>query len=296
MILSKIIACVVTVVLSSAVVQSNRDFAHRLTTIEDLATRDNVINVPVALPTGYVVNRPSQNIAAAGDRVDVNKDPSKEVSETDMYLLGAIEKLVHRMDLMEKRLKRSEELIQHIVEGNAANREDPCPGNFTRIAHACYHFSERQYNWKSAMSMCKSLGGNLLEFDNKDEQIDVLTYLIGDKYLRGYDYWTGGLNPGLLWIWANSARPVVPKDSTRPEDQITGSGRCLRLTPNAATKVYSYSGAECSNRHRYVCKHEDNATEKALTRIHKALKDGGQQQKPTTTVFGSSPLIAAATL
>lgn len=33
--------------------------------------------------------------------------------------------------------------------------------------------------------MCKSLGGNLLEFENKDEQIDVLTYLIGDKYLRG---------------------------------------------------------------------------------------------------------------
>lgn len=62
---------------------------------------------------------------------------------------------------------------------------DPCPGNFTRITRACYHFSERQYNWKSAMSMCKSLGGNLLEFDNKDEQIDVLTYLIGDKYLRG---------------------------------------------------------------------------------------------------------------
>lgn len=46
-----------------------------------------------------------------------------KVSETDMYLLGAIEKLVHRMDLMEKRLKRSEELIQHIVEGSAANRE-----------------------------------------------------------------------------------------------------------------------------------------------------------------------------
>lgn len=40
-----------------------------------------------------------------------------------MYLLGAIEKLVQRMDSMEKRLKRSEELIQHIVEGSAANRE-----------------------------------------------------------------------------------------------------------------------------------------------------------------------------
>lgn len=40
-----------------------------------------------------------------------------------MYLLGAIEKLVQRMDVLERRLKRSEELIQHIVEGNAANRE-----------------------------------------------------------------------------------------------------------------------------------------------------------------------------
>lgn len=40
-----------------------------------------------------------------------------------MYLLGAIEKLVQRMDGLERRLKRSEELIQHIVEGNAANRE-----------------------------------------------------------------------------------------------------------------------------------------------------------------------------
>lgn len=36
--------------------------------------------------------------------------------------------------------------------------------------------------------MCKSLGGNLLEFENKDEQIDVLTYLIGDKYLRGKNH------------------------------------------------------------------------------------------------------------
>ncbi|XP_050535864.1 CD209 antigen-like protein B [Daktulosphaira vitifoliae] len=253
-------------------VEINRgNFPYRLS-IEDLATRDNVINVPVsALPTGYVVNRPNSGFS---DKVDVNKEaPSKEVSETDMYLLGAIEKLVQRMDSIEKRLKRSEELIQHIIEGSAINREDPCPGNFTRIAHTCYHFSERQYNWKSAMSMCKSLGGNLLEFETKEEQVDIMKFLTSDKYLRGYDYWTGGLNPGLLWIWANSARPVVPKDSNRLEDQIAGSGRCLRLAINSASKGYGYNGAECSNRHRYICKHEENATEKALTRIHKALRD-----------------------
>lgn len=63
------------------------DFSNRLT-IEDLATRDtNVINVPVALPTGYVVNRPNQVI---GDRVDVNKDgPSKEVSILYTFIMEA---------------------------------------------------------------------------------------------------------------------------------------------------------------------------------------------------------------
>lgn len=64
---------------STMFVMSFSDFANRLTTIEDLATRDNVINVPVALPTGYVINRPSQPV---GDRVDVNKDgPNKEVRD-----------------------------------------------------------------------------------------------------------------------------------------------------------------------------------------------------------------------
>lgn len=72
------------------------EFAHRLTTIEDLATRDNVINVPVALPTGYVVNRPTQSIAAAGDRVDVNKDgPSKEVFEH--FIVNYIEILLYNI-------------------------------------------------------------------------------------------------------------------------------------------------------------------------------------------------------
>lgn len=64
---------------------SYADFVHRLS-IEDLATRDNnVISVPVALPTGYVVNRPTQII---GDRVDVNKEgPSKEVRICYVYII-----------------------------------------------------------------------------------------------------------------------------------------------------------------------------------------------------------------
>lgn len=93
--------------------------------------------------------------------------------------------------------------------------------------------------------------------------------------LPGHDYWTGGLNPGLLWIWSNSARPVVPKNSTLPEDAIGGSGRCLKLAYSGSTKVYSYAGAECSVRFKFICEHEENLTDRALKRIHKALKSSG---------------------
>lgn len=38
------------------------------------------------------------------------------MSETDLYLLGAIEKLAYKVDTMEKRLRRTEELLQHVIE------------------------------------------------------------------------------------------------------------------------------------------------------------------------------------
>lgn len=45
------------------------------------------------------------------------------MSETDLYLLGAIEKLVYKMDLLDQRLKRSEELLQHVIEGPNIKRQ-----------------------------------------------------------------------------------------------------------------------------------------------------------------------------
>lgn len=62
---------------------------------------------------------------------------------------------------------------------------DECPGNFTRVARNCYHFSDRQYNWKSAASMCKSLGSSLVEIESKDEFMEVVTFIQANNYLRG---------------------------------------------------------------------------------------------------------------
>lgn len=50
------------------------------------------------------------------DRVDA-APPQKQVSETDLYLLRAIEKLVYRVDFMEKRMRKMEENLHYIVAG-----------------------------------------------------------------------------------------------------------------------------------------------------------------------------------
>lgn len=42
----------------------------------------------------------------------------RAVSENDLYLLGAIEKLVYRVDYLESRVRRAEQLIYYLMAGN----------------------------------------------------------------------------------------------------------------------------------------------------------------------------------
>lgn len=47
-----------------------------------------------------------------------------EVSETDLYLLSAIEKLVYRVDYMEKRLRKTEQLVYYLMAGNNEHKKE----------------------------------------------------------------------------------------------------------------------------------------------------------------------------
>lgn len=65
-----------------------------------------------------IQNQPIPVHSQALDRVDESKvTPQKQVSETDLYLLGAIEKLVYRADLFEKRLRKMEETVHSLIAG-----------------------------------------------------------------------------------------------------------------------------------------------------------------------------------
>ncbi|KAK9879640.1 hypothetical protein WA026_006705 [Henosepilachna vigintioctopunctata] len=207
-----------------------------------------------------------------------NKKPPKQVSETDLYLLGAIEKLVYKVDFMEKRLRRVEEMLYFVMAGNRID-QDPCSENFTRVGMNCYYFASsagREYDWKAASKHCKKLGAVLAEFETIEENQDIVTHLQATPHMRGKDFWTGGLNPGLLWIWSNSARPVSTTSNTnkKPNNQsnnILGDGRCLRLAYNPALRSYAYKGTDCSIRYNYICELPENSSSNEIKRIGRTM-------------------------
>lgn len=84
-------------------------------------------------PNGNNYNRITQNVA-----------PS-EVSETDLYLLGAIEKLVYRVDYMEKRLRKTEQLVYYLMAGNNQNKKEII-GNYLNNNYKSFFLLLLQFN------------------------------------------------------------------------------------------------------------------------------------------------------
>ncbi|XP_055608322.1 uncharacterized protein LOC129755726 [Uranotaenia lowii] len=253
-------------------------------------------------PSGQSTFTPMRQTFGGASPTELLSSP-REVSETDLYLLGAIEKLVYRVDYMENRLRRAEQIIYYLMAGNN-QKVETCPDNFTRVHDICYHFGvDRGLNWKSANALCKSYGAHLAEFESSSEFQDVVAYILNNQQHRGKEFWLGGLNPGLLWIWTQSAKPVNPNTNltsitsgnkntttTKPETnkegtkivnkpqkpaeptlEITGTGRCLTLTYNGALYTYGYKGQDCSARFNYICEKKNKVLDNEINRIAKQL-------------------------
>lgn len=248
-----------------------------------------------------------------------------EISETDLYLLGAIEKLVYRVDYLEKRLKKTDELVlylmekQHQLEQTSATQhqnqviQKPIDGppavvinatqhllnekdsicrdsNSTKIGENCYIIVHTpSTDWQSANALCKSKSSSsqLLEFDSYKEYYDVGLFLKSNKKYKKHNYWLAGLNPGLLWIWSSSAKPVNSfknELATEKSDAITidskdtnltdieGFGRCLSYSFNSTAKNYIYFGQNCNLKMGYLCKVFDLTVENEISRLAKSLK------------------------
>lgn len=116
--------------------------------------------------------------------------------------------------------------------------EDPCPHNFTRIGANCYLFGTQQIvNWKTANNICKSYGAHLAELESLNENSDIIAYLLNHHQLyQGHNnFWLGALNPGLLWIWSSSARPVNPNVNITMIQNVNQQGNKFNATLNKIT-------------------------------------------------------------
>lgn len=71
-------------------------------------------------------NGPSTSGNAPNQQFFNNRIPqnSPDVSETDLYLLSAIEKLVYRVDYMERRLRKTEQLVYYLMAGNNEHKKE----------------------------------------------------------------------------------------------------------------------------------------------------------------------------
>lgn len=100
----------------------------------------------------------NQNINLNGNAYQrISQNGPSEVSETDLYLLGAIEKLVYRVDYMEKRLLKSEQLIYYLMAGNNQNRKE-IDGEWDRDSQkrrVVYHLSRNMcFNFLFSLCFC----------------------------------------------------------------------------------------------------------------------------------------------
>lgn len=110
--------------------------------------------------------------------------------------------------------------------------------NFTRVGDNCYLFiANKPSNWKTANSVCRSYGAHLAELETLAKNEEVVSYLLNHQQTLNGDFWLGGLNPGLLWIWSTSARPVNPNvNLTRISNSTTHStGSISKISP----KIYN---------------------------------------------------------
>lgn len=125
--------------------------------------------------------------------------------------------------------------------------------NFTRIGDNCYLIVTNQLsNWKAANNVCRSYGAYLAELDTLSENNDMAAYLLNRRpTLNTYDsFWLGGLNPGLLWIWSTSARPVNPNvnltqihNSTQPTVAPTKVSMKINHTKETGNKKITNNAA-----------------------------------------------------
>ena len=86
------------------------------------------------------------------------------------------------------------------------------------------------------------------------------------------DFWTGGLNPGLIWIWSESGQQIdLDKRYWNENDNSSNAPGCLKLSYSVRLNTFFFKGAPCSQTQNFLCEVLDNSVARALAQFEKEL-------------------------
>ena len=90
---------------------------------------------------------------------------------------------------------------------------------------------------QDAATSCQEVNAKLAEPKTTNELTTLTDYLLYNRTDQlGGGYWTGGLNPGLMWLWPTigssltNIDPVMWIEHPDSSTTETSSGKCLRLS------------------------------------------------------------------
>ncbi|XP_057375677.1 uncharacterized protein LOC130696603 [Daphnia carinata] len=227
---------------------------------------------------------------------------TKEKLEAEVTSLSA------RTLYLEQRLSDLEEVTREWINPNNLGYYDNtkttekrgaarrCPTQFFSLdvedpAAPCYSISTEpnvRKNWQDAAGSCKEINAKLAEPKSTDELRKLTDYL---RYNRtdqiGGGYWTGGLNPGLMWLWPSLGSSLTNIDPTlwlTTSDAIdTNNGKCLRLSYDRTSQRYALQGSDCQRYLYFVCEYDKNGTAPTIERLEKSMINGKEYEDTTAS-------------
>ncbi|XP_053302343.1 C-type lectin domain family 4 member E [Pleuronectes platessa] len=156
-------------------------------------------------------------------------------------------------------------------------RDETCPrceDGWEPHGGKCYFFSSVTLNWTQSRTQCKSMGGDLVVINNREEQRLLQTGVMGKMKELEDKFWIGltdSKNEG-EWLWVDDTRLNtswqfwVGKDpdnwnGTNPDGTTNPDGEdCVTMgEKNGATDLKTWNDKSCKSVQKSICEKPEKA-------------------------------------
>ncbi|XP_060561845.1 perlucin-like protein [Ruditapes philippinarum] len=126
-----------------------------------------------------------------------------------------------------------------------------CPNGWLIHDGNCYHFSHDVESWTGAYSMCKILGGQLLEINGAAEN----QFVSSQVKISGRDYWIGlsDVNEEGSWIWMTSMAKLSYSNWSPGEPTATNVNHDIENCVMIYKTNGMWNDLACLHTNFYIC-------------------------------------------